>query len=137
MERERKRISIIEHNSLKIIFCLINCGQSTNNNLNDTLVTNENKQMYMAKKKKGNTYCGNRNNLVILLWWVSPSWAQTSLKLPNRTSNLSSRRILLACTSLQLKKRTKEMCQKLAPSVTWGTSMIHLRLWIITIIHIL
>ena len=52
MERERKRISIIEHNSLKIIFCLINCGQSTNNNLNDTLVTNENKQMYMAKKKK-------------------------------------------------------------------------------------
>ena len=47
------------------------------------------------------THCGKRSNLVIRFWWISPSWAQTSLKLPSRTSNLSSRRMLLAWTSLK------------------------------------
>lgn len=47
-----------------------------------------------------NTYFGVRKNFEIK-FWLSPSCAQTSLKLPSLTSNLSSRRILLALTSLQ------------------------------------
>lgn len=50
-------------------------------------------------KKK--TYCENRSSLVMTFWWPSPSWGDTSLKLPSRTSNLSSRRMLLAWISLQ------------------------------------
>lgn len=36
-------------------------------------------------------------------WWLSGSGMQFSLKLPKRTSNLSSSNILLACTSLFIK----------------------------------
>ena len=56
----------------------------------------------------GNTHCVNRSNLVILFWWKSPSWAQTSLKLPNCTSYLSSSRMLLAWMSLQEYKKSKK-----------------------------
>lgn len=51
------------------------------------------------------TYCGIRSNLVITFWWLSPSCAHTSVKLPSRTSYLSSRRILLAWISLEPPER--------------------------------
>ena len=50
------------------------------------------------------TYWDFRMTLVRTLWCISPSWTRIPLKLPSRTSNLSSRRILLAWTSLQTPK---------------------------------
>lgn len=55
-----------------------------------------------------------RRNRVMIFWWASPSWWHTSLRLPTRTSNLSSRRMLLARISLEL---FAEIIQRMAKKI--------------------
>ena len=72
----------------------------------ETDITNREQTMIISRfmSWKG-THCGNLSSLLLLLGWASPCWPQTWLKLPSRTSNLSSRSMLLAWTSLHYQKK--------------------------------